>query len=136
MERDEGLELMEHSWFYFILEGFTVVSLLVDILDALWNNLFRLLQVKDLIQGFLENEWSDLCQINLNPLHWCSFLSNLWTIKIYLTQKAICLTSKIMFDKSIIHFFQGRIIHDVVKRCIKNSFKKGFPRRKKDKFSA
>ena len=36
-----------------------------------------------------------------------------------------------MFDKSIIHFFQGRIIHDVVKRCIKNSFKKGFPRRKK-----
>jgi len=35
MERDEGLELMELSWFYFILDGFTVVSLLVDILDAL-----------------------------------------------------------------------------------------------------
>jgi len=35
MGRDEGLELMEHSWFYFIFEGFTVVSLLVDILDAL-----------------------------------------------------------------------------------------------------
>jgi len=31
MGRDEGLELMEHSWFYFIFEGFIVVSLLVEL---------------------------------------------------------------------------------------------------------